>query len=72
MSDTHGIIESAAAEVAAADTLEVLDAVRVKYLGKKGTLTEQLKNLGKLPADERPEAGRLINVAKKAVNRGTF
>lgn len=67
MSDTQGIIDSAAAEVAAADTLDVLDAVRVKYLGKKGTLTEQLKNLGKLPADERPEAGRLINVAKKAV-----
>ena len=67
MSDTQGIIESAAADVAAADTLDALDEVRIKYLGKKGGLTEQLKNLGKLPADERPEAGRLINVAKKAV-----
>ena len=38
--------------------------MRVKYLGKKGALTELLKNLGKLPSDERPEAGRLINIAK--------
>jgi phenylalanyl-tRNA synthetase alpha chain len=65
MSDTQGIVESAAVEVAAADSLGTLDAVRVKYLGKKGALTEQLKSLGKLPAEERPEAGRLINVAKK-------
>jgi len=67
MSDIQGIIESAVAEVAAADTLDVLDQIRVKYLGKKGGLTEQLKNLGKLPAEERPAAGQSINIAKKQV-----
>ena len=67
MSDIQGIIESAVAEVAAADTLDVLDQIRVKYLGKKGGLTEQLKNLGKLPAEERPAAGQSINMAKKQV-----
>jgi phenylalanyl-tRNA synthetase alpha chain len=67
MSDIQGIIESAVAEVAAADTLDVLDEIRVKYLGKKGGLTEQLKNLGKLPAEERPAAGQSINIAKKQV-----
>ena len=58
MSDTQGIVEAAIVEVGQVDTLEALDAVRVKYLGKKGALTEQLKSLGKLPAEERPEAGR--------------
>lgn len=65
MSDTREIVDAATAEVAAAGSLAELDAVRVKYLGKKGALTDQLKNLGKLPAADRPEAGRLINVAKQ-------
>ena len=41
-----------------------LDAVRVAYLGKKGELTAQLKNLGQLPAEERPAAGQAINRVK--------
>ncbi len=67
MSNTQEISELAGIEVAAAKTLEALAAVRVKYLGKKGILTEQLKGLGKLSPDERPEAGRLINLAKKEI-----
>ena len=50
-----------------AQDLKALDEVRVQYLGKKGLLTEQLKQLGKLPADQRPQAGQAINVAKKLV-----
>jgi len=50
-----------------AQDLKALDEVRVQYLGKKGLLTEQLKQLGKLPADRRPQAGQAINVAKKQV-----
>jgi phenylalanyl-tRNA synthetase alpha chain len=38
--------------------------VRVAYLGKKGELTAQLKNLGQLPAEERPAAGQAINQVK--------
>ncbi len=53
--------------IAAAADLKLLDDVRVQYLGKKGVLTEQLKQLGKLPADERRQAGQAINVAKKQV-----
>ncbi|HSG88747.1 MAG TPA: phenylalanine--tRNA ligase subunit alpha, partial [Pseudomonadales bacterium] len=37
------------------------------YLGKKGELTALLKTLGKLPADERPQAGARINAAKERV-----
>jgi phenylalanyl-tRNA synthetase alpha chain len=47
--------------------LNALDEVRVRVLGKKGALTEQLKSLGKLPAAERPLAGQQINEAKAAV-----
>jgi len=53
----------------AAGDLKALDEVRVKYLGKKGLLTEQLKQLGKLPADQRPQAGQAINIAKKQVQQ---
>jgi len=41
--------------------------VRVRYLGKKGLLTQQLKQLGKLPAAERPAAGQEINRIKQQV-----
>ena len=44
-----------------------LDQVRVQYLGKKGELTQQLKSLGKLLAEERPAAGAKINEAKQQV-----
>jgi phenylalanyl-tRNA synthetase alpha chain len=44
-----------------------LDALRVKYLGKKGLLTEKLKALGALPVNQRPQAGRAINTAKQRV-----
>ncbi len=59
--------EQALAEVAASADLAGLDEVRVRFLGKKGLLTEQLKSLGKLPASERPAAGQKINEAKAAI-----
>ncbi len=61
------IVAAAEAAVAAATTPQELDQVRVDYLGKKGQLTEQLKSLGKLSAEERPAAGQAINVAKQQV-----
>jgi phenylalanyl-tRNA synthetase alpha chain len=57
----------ALAEISASADLARLDEARVAWLGKKGALTEQLKSLGKLPADERPAAGARINEAKEAV-----
>ncbi len=53
--------------VAAAEDVKTLEALRVKHLGKKGLLTEQLKSLGKLSAEERPKAGQAINKAKREV-----
>ncbi len=61
------LIAAARREVEQAADLRALDAVRVAYLGKKGRLTERLKALGQLPAEERPAAGQAINQAKQEV-----
>jgi phenylalanyl-tRNA synthetase alpha chain len=68
MLDVDDLIRRALAEIADCQELAGLDAVRVKYLGKKGELTALLKQLGALPADQRPEAGQAINRAKQVVN----
>ena len=47
-----------------AQDLAALDQVRVEYLGKRGRLTDLLKGLGKLSAEERPAAGAKINEVK--------
>jgi phenylalanyl-tRNA synthetase alpha chain len=64
LSDLTALTGQALAEVAACQELAALEDVRVRWLGKKGTLTEQLKALGALPATERPAAGARINEAK--------
>lgn len=46
-----------------------LEALRVKYLGRKGSVTELFKKMGELPAHERPEAGSLINKLKNIVTK---
>lgn len=55
----------AIAEIEAAPSEAALYEVRVKYLGKKGLITQQLKALGSLPPDERRTAGARINAVKQ-------
>ena len=69
MNDTEKLQTEAIVEVNTATDLAQLDQIRVNYLGKKGLLTQQLKQLGKLPAEERPQAGQVINQAKVAVQK---
>ena len=45
--------------------VNALEQIRVHYLGKKGELTQVMKTLGDLPAEERPKVGALISVARK-------
>ena len=59
--------EQAQSQLNSANSLAELDDVRVQYLGKKGSITSQLKQLGKLPAEERRDAGQEINKVKQAV-----
>jgi len=65
--DLQKLTADALAKINAADSLDVLDQIRVDYLGKKGELTSLLKTLGKLPAETRKAAGLDINNAKREV-----
>lgn len=67
--DLQELTAKALNEVEAADNLEVLDQLRVNYLGKKGELTALLKTLGQLPGNERKAAGQEINQAKQDVQK---
>ncbi|QIV94546.1 phenylalanine--tRNA ligase subunit alpha [Allofrancisella frigidaquae] len=44
-----------------------VDDIRVKYLGKKGELTDMMKMIGSLPNEEKPKLGQAVNVAKQAL-----
>lgn len=57
--------EQALAAVAGASDLRALDEVRVAWLGKKGRLTAELKNLGQLPPEARRAAGQAVNELKR-------
>ncbi|MGP4845830.1 phenylalanine--tRNA ligase subunit alpha [Marinobacter sp. 1Y8] len=67
MENLEKLVQDGLEAVRQATDLKSLDLVRVDYLGKKGVLTQQLKSLGQLSAEERPAAGQLINQAKVQV-----
>lgn len=65
MLELENIASEAAAAIEAAPDLAALEQLRVDLLGKKGRLTDLLKGLGALSADERPAAGAKINEVKQ-------
>ncbi|BCX87913.1 phenylalanyl-tRNA synthetase alpha chain [Methylomarinovum tepidoasis] len=66
MSDAlQSLLDESLAAVQQAADLSQLEQVRVRYLGKKGLFTQQMKNLGRLPPEERPAAGKVINAARE-------
>jgi phenylalanyl-tRNA synthetase alpha chain len=67
--DLTALLTQALAEVAACTAPAALEETRVRWLGKKGTFTEQLKALGSLAPAERPAAGARINEAKAELTR---
>jgi len=60
--------QKALEEINQANDLLALENINSKYLGKKGLLTEQLKNLGQLSPDERREAGQKLNLLKNKIS----
>lgn len=64
-SNINSIVENTLKEISTASSLQILDETRVKALGKNGALTQILKTVGKLPAEERPIFGEEVNSAKK-------
>ncbi len=67
MSNIDELIAQACVNIENASDLAELRDIQVSYLGKKGKISDLLKSLGKMPADQRKSAGVLINQGKETV-----
>ena len=65
MSDLESLTRKLLQRIAGSGDLQALEAARIEALGKKGSITAQLKLLGGLPPEERKAAGARINTAKQ-------
>jgi phenylalanyl-tRNA synthetase alpha chain len=65
--DLARLRETALAEIAASRTAADVEAIRVRYLGRKGSLNAVLRGLGSLDPAERPAMGALANEVKDAI-----
>ncbi len=63
------IHKEALKELEAASDSESVRALSVRYLGRKGIVTQYLRNVSNLPQEIRPEAGRKANKVKKALDK---
>ena len=61
------LLDDALAQINQADSSNALESLRVKYLGKKGLITSQLRKISSLPLDERRLFGQAVNDAKGAL-----
>lgn len=59
--------EAALNEIKATSSIEAVESLRVKYLGKKGEITAILKEMGKLSAEERPVIGQVANKVRESI-----
>ncbi|HEY0489819.1 MAG TPA: phenylalanine--tRNA ligase subunit alpha, partial [Telluria sp.] len=64
MSGIESLTRQALVDIAAADTPDAIESLRIALLGKHGSVTAQLKQLGALPPDQRKTAGEAINQAR--------
>jgi phenylalanyl-tRNA synthetase alpha chain len=64
LDEVEPLTQTALSEIAAAGDLAALDQVRTAWLGSHGRFTALMKQLGSLPKEDRPGAGKLINEAK--------
>jgi phenylalanyl-tRNA synthetase alpha chain len=65
--ELKALLEDAKKELAKASDDAQVEAARIKYLGKKGSLSAALRGMGKLAADERPRVGEVANSVKAAI-----
>lgn len=56
-------------ELTKVDSLDLLKDLKIRYLGKKGPMTEILRGMGKLAAEERPKIGQIVNDIKTELQR---
>ncbi|HIZ51402.1 MAG TPA: phenylalanine--tRNA ligase subunit alpha [Candidatus Pseudomonas excrementavium] len=67
MENLDALVSQALEAVQQAADVNALEQLRVQYLGKKGELTQVMKTLGNIPAEERPKVGAMVNEAKEQV-----
>lgn len=65
MDQINNIVNKGIAEVDQAQDLQALELIKARYLGKSGSLTELLKQLGKLSSEERKKFGAKVNQSKE-------
>lgn len=63
------IQQNVLAEIDSAFDKEELENISIKYLGRKGILTQFLRGISKLPVEERPLAGKLANILKNKIDK---
>lgn len=61
------ITQKALAQISEVDSLDRLNEIRVAFLGKKGELTEVMKGMRDVPAEERPSVGQWVNEARSSI-----
>jgi phenylalanyl-tRNA synthetase alpha chain len=61
------IYSEAVQEIDAAATVDTVQLMNTKYLGRKGIITQFLRNISSLPAEERPTAGQKANTVKRQI-----
>jgi phenylalanyl-tRNA synthetase alpha chain len=67
MVEIEALTNRAVSAIAAAETHDALESLRIQLLGKQGSVTALLKSLGAMPADQRKAAGEAINRAKESI-----
>jgi len=69
MSSINELHSRALADIEASESLQQLDELRVRYLGKKGEVTAQLKSLGSMEPEQRKAFGQQVNAVRDALNQ---
>ncbi|NLK00746.1 MAG: phenylalanine--tRNA ligase subunit alpha, partial [Clostridia bacterium] len=63
------IKRKALSELGFLESIEELEGLRIRILGKKGLLTEVLRSMGSIPAEKRPEMGKLANEVRNFIEK---
>lgn len=65
--EIHSLVSDVSSKVSDSNTLDALEEVRVAVLGKSGSLTGYLRNMGNVAKEERAEVGKLVNSARNEI-----
>ena len=69
LKELEALVAAARREIPLASSRDAAEALRVRYLGKKGDLSALLRGMGSVPAADRPAVGAAVNTAKEEIER---